>query len=111
MLVVLHHEEEHRRQRGTTVKAQPEPIFSLWEWQQKGLCRQSNPEVFFHPEGERGPSRRRREARAIAICQECPVLQQCRDHALRVQEPFGIWGGMSESDRADIIAGRKARPA
>jgi WhiB family redox-sensing transcriptional regulator len=43
-----------------------------------------------------------REHRAKAICRECPVLEKCRDHALAVGEVYGIWGGMSESERATV---------
>lgn len=75
------------------------PAAFLWEWQQQGSCRQANPEIFFHPDGERGPSSQAREARAVAICRACPVILECREHALRVREPYGVWGGMSEKDR------------
>jgi WhiB family redox-sensing transcriptional regulator len=30
------------------------------------------------------------------------VLAQCRSHALSVNEPYGVWGGMSAHDRADF---------
>jgi WhiB family redox-sensing transcriptional regulator len=30
-------------------------------------------------------------------------MQACRAHALSVQEPYGIWGGLSEDDRLAII--------
>lgn len=59
---------------------------------------------FFHPEGERGPARARREATAKAICAKCPALLECRRHALQVHEPYGIWGGLSESERQQILA-------
>ncbi len=62
---------------------------------------------FFHPDGERGPARARREARAKAICHTCPVLEMCREHALAVHEPYGIWGGLSESERETIIRSQK----
>jgi hypothetical protein len=29
----------------------------------------------------------------------CPVIDRCRDHALATNEPHGVWGGMSETDR------------
>jgi WhiB family redox-sensing transcriptional regulator len=58
---------------------------------------------FFHPDGERGPARLRRENRAKAVCLACPVLEMCRKHALAVQEPYGIWGGMSEADRLNLL--------
>ena len=57
------------------------------------------------PDGERGRARAQRENRAKAICYTCPVLEQCREHALRVAEPYGIWGGMSESERQVILRG------
>jgi WhiB family redox-sensing transcriptional regulator len=59
--------------------------------------------MFFHPDGERGPRRRNRENTAKAICASCPVIAACRAHALAVQEPYGIWGGLSEDDRLAII--------
>ena len=75
-------------------------------WLNKGACRDKEPEMFFHPDGERGPRRRNRENAAKAVCASCPVIQACRDHALAVQEPYGIWGGLSEDDRATILARR-----
>jgi WhiB family redox-sensing transcriptional regulator len=60
--------------------------------------------MFFHPDGERGPSRRNRNNAAKAVCASCPVINECREHALSVEEPYGIWGGLSEEDRAVIIA-------
>lgn len=85
---------------------QPIPVAALWEWQYQGLCRTINPEIFFHPEGERGPARRRRDARAKALCQECPVIRQCGEHALSTREPYGVWGGMTEEDREAIYQER-----
>lgn len=82
----------------------PMPTASNWEWQFEGACRNYPAEMFFHPEGERGPSRRKRIVEAKAICASCPVLAQCREHALAVQEPYGIWGGLSEDERAELIA-------
>jgi WhiB family redox-sensing transcriptional regulator len=77
----------------------PKPIFDVWEWQFEGACRSVDPEIFFHPDNERGPRRRARQEQAKAICASCPVLQQCREHALAVREPYGVWGGMTEEER------------
>jgi len=30
---------------------------------------------------------------------DCPVLEECREHALSTREPYGVWGGMSEEER------------
>ena len=81
----------------------PIPVMEEWEWQYKGACRDLDPEMFFHPDGERGPRRRNRENAAKAVCASCPVIAACRAHALAVQEPYGIWGGLSEDDRTAIL--------
>ena len=88
----------------------PAPSAALWQWQSRGLCRLTNPEVFFHPDRERGRARRWREDRALAICRRCPVLDQCREHALAVNEPYGVWGGMTEKDREAIRADGATAP-
>jgi len=87
----------------------PRPVADEWEWQYQGSCRELPSEMFFHPDGERGPRRRNRENTAKAICASCPVIAACRTHALAVQEPYGIWGGLSEDDRLAII-GKDVKP-
>jgi hypothetical protein len=32
-------------------------------------------------------------ARAKAICAKCPVTEECLEHAVRIHEPWGVWGG------------------
>ena len=71
----------------------------VWDWQLQGACRGVDSSVFFPPDGERGRARAQREQNAKRWCRTCPVMEQCRAHALAVGEPYGIWGGMSESER------------
>ena len=82
----------------------PPPISEVWEWQLRGACRNADNALFFHPDRERGANRARRESHAKAICRVCPVVAECRAHALSVREPYGIWGGLSTTER-DRIAG------
>ena len=84
------------------VRSLPAPVTSIWEWQMQGACRDLDSSMFFHPERERGPSRAQRERRAQQICAGCPVREQCRAHALSVHEPYGVWGGLTESERVAI---------
>lgn len=88
----------------TDLSRLPAPTLERWEWQQRGACTDTDTELFFHPDNERGPRREAREAAAKAVCATCPVLQQCRDYALATREPFGVWGGLSEPDRERILA-------
>jgi WhiB family redox-sensing transcriptional regulator len=83
----------------------PGPVADLWDWQLDGACRGVSPEVFFHPEGERGPRRRNRDAQAKAVCSACPVMLECRSHALEVREPYGVWGGLTEAERETLYEG------
>lgn len=78
-----------------------------WDWQLDAACR-GQAEPFFHPYGEREPTRSRRERAAKAICAGCPVMQQCREHALDAREPYGVWGGLSEEERDELLRRRDA---
>ncbi len=85
----------------------PGPIADVWEWQLQGACRDYDTNLFFHPEGERGPARRNRDAAAVTICSACPVVRSCREHALAVREPYGVWGALTEDDRERIYTAQR----
>jgi WhiB family redox-sensing transcriptional regulator len=86
------------------IRRLPGPNADRWEWQLQGACRGEDSSLFFHPEGERGPSRAAREIAAKEVCARCPVVGPCRAQALATREPYGVWGGMSESERDEAIA-------
>lgn len=68
-----------------------------------GACRDyEDTSVFFSDD-----KRNRRHARLI--CSTCPVRQACLEYALEVEEPYGIWGGLDEKERAKVLGQR--RPA
>ena len=67
-------------------------------WRDKAAC-QAAPGLFFGPEGETRGTRDRREAKAIAICRECPVIRACFVYAIRRPERCGVWGGTGERER------------
>jgi WhiB family redox-sensing transcriptional regulator len=91
-----------------TIKRLPLPIMESYDWQYEGLCRQVDAGAFFSPENERGVRRQHREQVAKALCGHCPVIEQCRTHALAVQEPYGVWGGLSESERHQLLHPHRA---
>ena len=85
-----------------------ELALELEEWMLAANCL-GRTELFFAPdESETRSERRRREARAKAVCQDCVVRGRCLDEALRSDERFGIWGGLTERERR---AARRAHPA
>jgi WhiB family redox-sensing transcriptional regulator len=80
------------------------------EWQTSALCRGNHSHLFFPPSTfERKDDRERREMRAKAICNVCPVMSDCQTYAVAIREPFGIWGGMTETDRKQVATASAAR--
>ncbi len=79
------------------------------EWQDKAACKGPNHAIFFPPARlERRTDKRRREARAKEICEQCPVLRQCRDYALNIGEQHGIWGGLTARERKELVLAANA---
>lgn len=76
-----------------------------WDWQLDAACRDGDAKLFFPPENERSRSRSRsrREAAAKQLCRTCPVRSACLHHALSAREPHGVWGGLTESERAHLL--------
>lgn len=76
-------------------------------WQVKAACRGPQATVFFPPSTfERKDEKLERERRAKAICATCAVKQPCLEYALRIREPHGIWGGLSEAERKRLLEPR-----
>jgi WhiB family redox-sensing transcriptional regulator len=73
------------------------------DWQEDALCSATDPEAFFP---EKGGSTRA----AKRVCEECVVRAECLDYALTGDIRFGIWGGLSERERAKLRR-KTERPA
>jgi WhiB family redox-sensing transcriptional regulator len=74
-------------------------------WHLKASCRGPESALFFPPAvAERRDDRDAREAKAKSICAQCAVQSECLEFALRVHEPHGIWGGLTEAERRRITA-------
>ena len=69
-------------------------------WFSAAACAGCDPELFYPERGEA-------TTKAKAVCNECPVRQECLEFALSGRELFGIWGGKSERERRRLRAQRK----
>ncbi|MCK5757416.1 MULTISPECIES: WhiB family transcriptional regulator [unclassified Mycolicibacterium] len=87
------------------------PLVTQWSWQRRARCRDKDPALFFNPEGLRGHAVSQRQLRAKAVCAQCCVLETCRDFALHHREQFGVWGGLTEDERAILLTTRRRRHA
>ncbi|MFN2615216.1 MAG: WhiB family transcriptional regulator [Actinomycetota bacterium] len=73
-------------------------------WQERALCRQADPNLFFAPQvTETKEEKLAREAKAKEICARCPVKASCLRYAIDTREPFGIWGGLNETERRQYL--------
>jgi len=78
-------------------------------WQTKAACRGPQAAVFFPPsQFERKDEKLEREERAKEICQGCSVREPCLDYAVSIREPHGIWGGLNELERKQMLAARSS---
>lgn len=86
------------------------PLVTEWDWQLHARCRFTDGDLFFH--GRVRPARGGCGANVSLreICADCTVRLHCRDHALVVGERHGVWGGMSEIDRREMVLAAPAAP-
>lgn len=73
-------------------------------WQRYAACRKEDPELFF-PVGATGEALLQAEE-AKAVCRRCPVMALCAEWALEHRVHEGVWGGLTEAQRRNILRHR-----
>jgi WhiB family redox-sensing transcriptional regulator len=66
-----------------------------YSWQADASCRGVDAELFF-------PATEDEAAAAKAICETCPVRLACLAFSIERNERFGVWGGLTERERARL---------
>ncbi|WP_459251083.1 WhiB family transcriptional regulator [Streptomyces youssoufiensis] len=70
----------------------PDTLARAADWRDQAACRETDPELFFSDvPGTVG--------RAVAVCDGCPVIQQCGTWALAQHIKEGVWGGLTADER------------
>lgn len=62
------------------------------EWTEGAMCAQTDPERFFPELGGTAADARK-------ICSRCEVKAACLEYALKNNEPYGVWGGLTRQER------------
>ncbi|MGW2933977.1 WhiB family transcriptional regulator [Streptomyces sp. NPDC001156] len=75
------------------------------DWRTFAACRKEDPDLFFPV----GSDSRGRVGAAQAVCHGCPVQQPCGQWALETRQQWGVWGGLSENQRRQILKRRGVR--
>lgn len=70
-------------------------------WHDEAACQGMDVNLFYPVKGKK--------LAALKVCARCPVADLCLEYAQARSEPWGIWGGMTERERA--AARRRARRA
>ena len=65
------------------------------------LCAEVGGDLFFAEKENEGKLIRLNIAAAKSICRRCQHTRECAEWAIR-KERYGIWGGLTDSDRAAI---------
>jgi WhiB family redox-sensing transcriptional regulator len=78
------------------------PHRDVREWRAKAACA-GVAKLFYKSDLDAEEQSRHRVTDAKAVCKRCPVRPQCAAHSLAAAEPFGIWGGFTESERLLLL--------
>ena len=77
------------------------PTLNPERWRQAAACRGLDTAVFFPAnEEDVGPAK--------AVCERCPVREQCLEWALATRQNDGVWGGLTETERRRLRRRRQA---
>lgn len=71
-------------------------------WSDDAACLGTDTKVFF-PVGK-GDDASADALYAKSLCARCPVRSKCLTHALNAREDYGVWGGLDEDERAELLA-------
>lgn len=74
------------------------------EWHERAACREFDP-CLWYPEKET----QLQVSEAKRVCAGCPVQPECLGYALETREPYGVWGGMTTSERQYMLKMRMLR--
>lgn len=78
---------------------------SIQKWRDKAQCRGLDVNLFM-PNDE-GAIPRAQMLGAIAVCDICAVMDECRNYAISANITVGIYGGLSNKGRREFASGKK----
>lgn len=73
------------------------------DWMEEGLCQEVDPDLHYPDRGESAKP-------AKEVCARCSVIDVCREYALATSEQWGVWGGLSETERKRMRRRGTPRP-
>lgn len=77
-------------------------------WQDWAACQGADVNLFYLKDDERYSAARPRLERGRRICHRCPVIDNCREFARKLDDRYGLMGGLMPDER-DEERGRHVR--
>ncbi|MFC9847757.1 WhiB family transcriptional regulator [Streptomyces sp. NPDC060223] len=78
----------------------PDTLEPAGQWVKQGACR-VEPDAMF-------PGSTVLEIEhAKSYCRACPVIEACAQWALDTREEYGVWGGLSETERRSLLRSKQ----
>lgn len=74
-------------------------------WRDRARCRKMGNKMFFDYGKGRGVSAVKNLARVARFCSFCPVREECLRFAVDNDIKYGVWGGLSPSQRKSFRNG------
>lgn len=68
-------------------------------WRDDASCKEMGNAEFFATFNNNGKEAQERLRQVRAICTACKVNKECLDFAVRNEIAYGVWGGMTASER------------
>lgn len=89
-----------QRREGVETDVSRVEVLATPRWYEAAACLHVDPDVFYPPGGE-AVSLQQVDA-AKVVCLRCPVRLECRAAAMAKDPCPGIWGGLTERERAAL---------
>ena len=91
-------------------RSQPLFVHDDQPWAEQALCAQIGGDAWFPDKGTPDEPQTNPVSLKDAkrVCLACPVRTPCLDYALKHDERFGVWGGLSERERRRLKRQREA---
>ena len=74
------------------------------KWWKSAACLGQDTEMFYPEPGTKGAVKQANEVKAF--CRICQVSTECLEYALKNEEAFGVWGGLTPKERSKLLRNR-----
>jgi WhiB family redox-sensing transcriptional regulator len=70
-------------------------------WRLNAACLGQDTEMFYPEPGTKGAVKQANDVKAF--CNICTVKSECLEYALKNDEAFGVWGGLTPKERIKLL--------